>query len=78
MKTIELPSPETIRAAQVEPLFCDIQQAANLLNMSTKTVRRLIWVGKLTRCSAVRKVLIPRKQIDEFIKATCATPSHRF
>jgi excisionase family DNA binding protein len=74
-KNMELPSPETIKAAQIEPLFYDIKQAAQALNMCTKTVRRLLRRGKLTSCKAVRKVLIPRKQIEEFIKATCDAPA---
>jgi excisionase family DNA binding protein len=56
------------------PLFYDINEAAQVLNMSTKTVRRLLWRGKLTSCKFVRKVLIPRKQIEEFIKASCDVP----
>lgn len=74
MRTIELPSPETIRAAQVEPLLYDIKQAATALNTSTKTVRRFLILGRLTRCKGIRKILIPRKQIEEFIKAHCPTP----
>lgn len=75
MKNIELPSAETIRAAQVEPLFYDINQAAQALNVSTKSVRRLLRVRKLTSCKALRKVLIPRNQIEEFIKASCDAPA---
>lgn len=78
MKTTEIPSPEPAQDSQIEPLFFDINQAAKALNMSTKTIRRLILLGKLTRCSAVRKILIPRKQIEDFIKATCAVPSFKF
>ena len=74
MKNIELPSAETIRAAQVEPLFYDINQAAQALNVSTKSVRRLIILGQLTPCTALRKILIPRKQIEDFIKASCPAP----
>ena len=74
MKNIELPSVETIKAAQVEPLLYDINQTAALLNCCTKSVRRLIQRGMLKPCSALRKVLIPRKQIEDFIKATCGTP----
>lgn len=71
---IELPSVETIKAAQAEPLFFDINQAASALNISTKSVRRLLRRGRLTSCKALRKVLIPRKQIEEFIKASCDAP----
>ena len=78
MNTTEIPSPEPVQDSLIEPLFFDINQAAKALNMSTKTIRRLILLGKLTRCSAVRKILIPRKQIEDFIKATCAAPSFKF
>lgn len=74
MKTIELPSAETIKSALVEPLLYDIKQSAAALNMSTKTVRRMLCIGRLTRCKGIRKVLIPRKQIEDFIKANCPTP----
>jgi hypothetical protein len=74
MRTIELPSPETIKTAQVEPLLYDINQTAALLNCCTKSVRRLIQRERLKPCNALRKVLIPRKQIEDFIKASCGTP----
>jgi hypothetical protein len=57
-----------------EPLAYDINQSAAALNMSTKSVRRLLRRGKLTCCKALRKILIPRKQIEEFFKANCDTP----
>jgi excisionase family DNA binding protein len=75
INNIELPAPETVKAAQMAPLFYDINEAAQVLNMSTKTVRRLLWRGKLTSCKAIRKILIPRKQIEEFIKVSCDTPN---
>jgi len=62
------------KTTAIQPLFYDIHQAALALNLSTKSVRRLVWRGRLTTCKAVRKVLIPRKQIEEFIKASCDTP----
>lgn len=71
---LALPSAETIKAAQIEPLFYDINQAARALNISTKSVRRLLRRGRLTCCKALRKVLIPRKQIEEFSKASCDAP----
>ena len=69
--------PELAKTAPVEPLMYDINQAAQALNCSTKSVRRLIWRGLLKPCSALRKVLIPRKQIEEFIKATCGNSNLR-
>jgi excisionase family DNA binding protein len=59
-----------------EPLFYDIKQTAAALNMSTKTVRRLIRRGLFSPCKALRKVLIPRSQIEAFLKATCDTPKN--
>jgi excisionase family DNA binding protein len=58
-----------------EPLLYDLKQAAAALNMSTKSVRRLLWRGKLTCLKAVRKILIPRKQIEDFLKANCDVPN---
>jgi excisionase family DNA binding protein len=62
MNTPEIPT----SAPMPEPLAYDIKQAAAALNMSTKTVRRLIARGKLTPCTVLRKLLIPRKQIEGF------------
>jgi len=78
--SLDLPSRETIQAFVRQeplvprPLFYDINQAAAALNMSTKSVRRLIKRGKLTCCKAVRKILIPVKQIEDFLKASCDVP----
>ncbi len=58
-----------------EPLAYNINEAAAALNVSTKTVRRLLWRGKLTSCKALRKILIPREQIANFLKATCDKPT---
>ena len=77
----DLPSPETIAAytrpepSKPEQLFYDINQAAFALNVCPKTVRRLIARGKLTACKYLRKVLIPKAQIEAFIKATCDQPN---
>ena len=57
-----------------EPLAYNINEAAAALNVSTKTVRRLLWRGKLTSCKVLRKILIPREQIAHFLKATCDKP----
>lgn len=76
-----LPSPETIAAytrpepPKPEQLFYDINQAAFALNVCAKTVRRLIARGQLTTCKELRKILIPREQIEAFLKATCAKPN---
>jgi excisionase family DNA binding protein len=58
-----------------QPLFYDIKQAAVVLNCSTKSVRRLIQRGYFSPCKALRKILIPREQIEAFLKATCDAPN---
>ena len=58
-----------------EPLAYDIKQAAAKLNVSTKTIRRLLRRGKLTCCKLLRKILIPREQIENFLKLTCDKPN---
>ena len=79
MNTLEIQTPEMpnpVPASPLpDPLFYDIDQAAAALNVCTKTVRRLIARRKLSSCSALRKVLIPRKQIEDFMKATCDKPN---
>jgi excisionase family DNA binding protein len=74
IENLGTPSAETAKPVQIQPLFYDLKQAASALNMSTKTVRRLVWRGRLTTCKAVRKMLIPRKQIEEFSRASCDIP----
>jgi excisionase family DNA binding protein len=61
--------------ARTEPLAYDIKQAAAKLNVSTKTIRRLLRRGKLTCCKVLRKILIPREQIENFLKLTCDKPN---
>lgn len=55
-----------------------IEEAAAVLNVCTKTIRRLIARRHLTCCKALRKKLIPREQIERFLKATCDVPMGRF
>ena len=57
-----------------EPLLYDIKQTAIVLNCCSKSVRRLIKRGFLSPCKVLRKILIPRQQIEAFLKATCETP----
>ena len=57
-----------------EPLVYTIEEAAAALNCSTKTVRRLIHLNYFAPCKALRKILIPRQQIEAFLKATCDVP----
>ena len=57
-----------------EPLVYTVEEAAAALNVSTKTIRRLLARGLLTGSKALRKILIPRQQIRDFLKATCDVP----
>jgi len=69
------PVPETgARKSTQVSLVYTIPEAAAVLNVSTKTIRRLIDRRFLTPCGALRKKLIPRPQIEAFLKATCDTP----
>jgi excisionase family DNA binding protein len=56
------------------PLAYTVEEAAAALNVSTKTVRRLLDRGILTASKALRKKLIPRKQLEDFLKSTCDIP----
>jgi excisionase family DNA binding protein len=55
-------------------LAYDIKQAAAKLNVSTRTIRRLLARRKLTCCKLIGKKLIPREQIDNFLRLTCDKP----
>lgn len=53
-----------------EPAFYTIPQAAALLNVSDKTIRRLLIRGLLQSSKAIRKKLIPREDIEHFFEKT--------
>jgi hypothetical protein len=73
IQSVQMPNP--VSAAPLpEPLTYDINQTAAVLNCCTKSVRRLILRGYLCPCKALRKILIPRQQIEAFLKATCDAP----
>jgi excisionase family DNA binding protein len=74
-----LPSPilksQTAQSGpQPASLVYTIEEAAAVLNVCTKTIRRLISRRHLTCCKVLRKKLIPREQIERFLKATCDVP----
>ena len=56
------------------PLVYTVEEAAAVLKVSTKSIRRLIARGLLTGSKALRKILIPRTQIEAFLMATCDVP----
>ncbi len=70
-----MPLEENSPPSLPEPLAYDINQSAAKLNASTKTVRRWLLRGTLTRCKETRKILIPREQIENFFKRTCEKPN---
>jgi len=45
-----------------------ITEAAKVLRMSEKSVRRQIDRGNLRRCTKFGRVLIPRKDVDSFME----------
>jgi excisionase family DNA binding protein len=57
-----------------ERLVYTVQEAAVVLNVSTKTIRWLLARRLLTGSKALRKILIPRAQLEAFLKATCDVP----
>lgn len=57
--------------SDIPKVFLTVAEAADMLNVSEKTVRRWLSRGILTSCNATRKILIPLKQIQDFAKATC-------
>jgi excisionase family DNA binding protein len=60
-----------------EPLVYTVEEAAAALKISTKSVRRLLARRLLTGSKALRKILIPRQQICDFLKSTCDVPTTR-
>ena len=50
-----------------ETLLYSKKQAARVLNVSEKTVDRLIKKGRLSRISGYRRVLIPFKALEMFV-----------
>ena len=47
-----------------------LKEAALYLNVSTRTVERLIQRGLLRRNKTLRKILIPRTELDRFLERT--------
>jgi excisionase family DNA binding protein len=55
---------------RIQPGFATVKDAAAFLNVSEKTVRRLIDRGFFHPSRAIRKILIPISQLEAFYKAT--------
>ncbi|MCC6235290.1 MAG: helix-turn-helix domain-containing protein [Verrucomicrobiales bacterium] len=47
-----------------------VRETAELLGVSEKTIRRLIYRKLLRASRALRHILIPRTEIDRFLKLT--------
>jgi excisionase family DNA binding protein len=69
MKTID-----SVQTAAPVPLVYTVEETAAVLKISTKSVRRLLARGLLTGSKALRKILIPRRQVEDFLRATCDVP----
>jgi excisionase family DNA binding protein len=52
----------------LEPLLLTQRQAALLLNVSERTIRRLLRDGELVRRKVGAKTLIPRTSVQSFVK----------
>ena len=52
------------------PMFLTVKETAVVINASEKTVRRLIERGIFECSKAIRKKLIPRKQVETFFERT--------
>jgi len=55
---------------ELTPLLCTVRQAAFLLNVSEKQIRRFLDRGILHSTKATRKKLIPRSEIETFFDRT--------
>jgi len=58
----------TTTQIQAEKLVYTLQESAALLNLSTKSIARLIQRGKLRCMSSVRHKRIPRSELTRFLK----------
>jgi excisionase family DNA binding protein len=60
----------------VEPthprLAYSVKEAAQILGVSEKTIRRLVARGLLRSSKALRHLLIPKKEIERFLETTTA------
>jgi excisionase family DNA binding protein len=61
---------DTVQQKEIQPLVVptayNIEQAAALLNVSTKTVRRLIDRGLLRKNKTLGRILIPKSDVEKF------------
>jgi len=53
-------------------LAFSVKEAAEILGVSEKTIRRLVARGLLRSSKALRHLLIPKKEIERFLETTTA------
>jgi excisionase family DNA binding protein len=58
------------KADWLRPKLHTVKEAAFLLNVSEKSVRRFLARGLLHASKAIRKKLIPREEIETFFERT--------
>jgi excisionase family DNA binding protein len=63
-------SPSTGSAPIPDKKNYTLKEAALYLNVSTRTVERLIQRALIRRNKALRKILIPRTELDRFLEKT--------
>jgi excisionase family DNA binding protein len=63
--------PSDMTSAMTNRKFMTIPETAEILNISTRTVRRLIDRKLLRTCYALRKVMIPTIDVETFVTRTC-------
>jgi len=62
--------PSLLEQSQLTPAFYTVAQAAVILNLSEKSIRRLLDRGLLHSSKATRKILIPRHDLETFFERT--------
>jgi excisionase family DNA binding protein len=69
---VELEYMKSINEKQnwLTPMFLTVKETAVVINASEKTIRRLIERGIFQCSKAIRKKLIPRKQVETFFERT--------
>lgn len=63
-------SPPPAAAPAMPRLAYSVKEAADLLGVSEKSIRRLIDRGLLKASRALRHLLIPKKEIERFLEQT--------
>jgi excisionase family DNA binding protein len=62
-----------ISPSQGEKLAHTVPETAEILGISTRSVHRLLNRGLLRASKALRKILIPRTEIEKFLRDTTET-----